>query len=534
MKKSTFTTSAAASVALAVMLAGCASEPDEETGGSPDDGNGEEAAGEDGGELTIGTQSDIVAIDPHLTNDVPSNNVQANIFDRLVYLDEDMELEPMLATDWELIEDDLWEFTLRDDVTFHDGSEFNAEVVKANLERILDEEIASPRANVFEMIEKVTVEDEFTVRIKTEFPFGALDAHLAHIGGSMISGEAIEADYEAMENGEDPGSYINNNSPGSGFFELEERNSGDSITLVRNDNYWGDPAKVDRVTFRVIGDEGQIINSVEAGEIDIAFPIRPTDMSRLDANEDVELYVQDSVSMAYVGFNNQKEPYDDPRVRQALSMAIDKDSIIDNVLEGAADKAVGPISDNVFGFDENIEDLGYDPERARELLEEAGYADGFETSIWTNDTSEREDIAIIVQSQLEEIGVDVSIEVLEWGAYLDQTAAGEHDMFILGWSTGTGDADVGLYSLFHSSQHGTGNKTFIENDELDQLLEDARMETDEAAREALYSETMQLLVDEAPMLYLYHTDYLEGLGSHLSGYWKHPTGYSMLQNVTVQ
>ncbi|TMW72209.1 glutathione ABC transporter substrate-binding protein [Alteribacter natronophilus] len=537
MKKSTFIASAALPAALAVMLAGCASEPEQETGGAADqDGDtGEEAAGEEGGELTIGMQSDIVAVDPHTTNDIPSSNLQVNIYDRLIYLTEDMELEPMLATDWEVLEDDLWEFNLRDDVTFHDGSEFNAEVVKANLERVLDEEIASPRANLFEMIEEVIVEDEFTVRIKTEYPFGALGAHLGHTGGSMISKEAIEADYAAMEDGGDPGSYINSNSSGSGFFELEERVSGDSTTLARNEEYWGEQPKVDSVTFRVIGDAGQIVNSVEAGEIDIAFPIRPNDMSRVEGTEGVELYVQDSVSMAYVGFNNKKEPYDDPKVRQALSMAIDKDVIINSVLEGAAEKAVGPVSESVFGFDDSVEDLGYDPERARELLAEAGYEDGFETSIWTNDSAEREDIAVVVQSQLEEIGVDASIEVLEWGAYLDETAAGNHDMFILGWSTGTGDADFAIYSLFHSSQQGTGgNKTFIEDDELDSLIEEARRETDEAAREEIYSEIIHFLRDEAPMMYLYHTDYLVGVGDQVGGFWKHPTGLFMLQDVTVQ
>ncbi|PYZ96041.1 glutathione ABC transporter substrate-binding protein [Alteribacter lacisalsi] len=552
MKRSSWIKSIAIPAALTLALVGCASEPDDEgadtgdtgdtdtedTGDADDtddEGDDEEAAGEEGGELTVALGADIVSLDPHGSNDVPSSNVQVNIYETLVTQTEDMEIEPLLATEWEALEDDLWEFTLRDDVTFHDGSEFNADVVVANFERVLDEDIASPRAFLFEMVEEVTAVDDYTVQIKTEYPFAPLPSHLAHSGGAMISGEAIEEDYAAMEDGDEPGTYINNNSSGSGYFMLEERTSGDNTVLVKNEDYWGENAKVDQVTFRVIGDPGQMVNSVEAGEIDIAYPIRPTDRNRVEGNDSVELYEQESLSTAYIGFNNDKEPYDDPTVRRALAMAIDKEAIIDGVLDGAAEPAIGPIGEQVFGFDDSIEDLPYDPDQARELLEEAGYGDGFETTIWTNDSAERQDIAIIVQSQLEEIGVDVEIEVLEWGAYLDETAAGNHDMFILGWVTVTGDADYGMFPLFHSSQHGAaGNRTFTANDELDEILDAARRETDEDTRQELYSEAMEILVDDAPMLYLYHTTYLVGLGENVGGFWKHPNGLFMLQDVTVQ
>ncbi|TMW72529.1 glutathione ABC transporter substrate-binding protein [Alteribacter natronophilus] len=527
---------------------GCATEPDDEGGdaggdtgdtdtedtGDADDDD-EEAAGEEGGELTIGMISDIVSLDPHGSNDVPSSNVQTNIYETLVTQTEDMEIEPLLAEDWEAVEPDVWEFTLRQDVTFHDGSELNADVVVANFDRLLDPDIASPRAFLFEMVENVEAVDEYTVRFETEFPFAPLPAHLAHTGGSIISGDAIEADYEAMEDGEEPGWYLNRNSAGTGFFELEERTSGDNTVLAKNENYWGEQAKVDRVTWRVIGDEGQMINSVEAGEIDIAYPIRPTDINRVENSDAVNLYQQESLSTAYIGFNNDKEPYDDPKVRQALSMAINKEEIIEGVLQGEGNPAIGPINDQVFGFDDSVEELPYDPERAQELLAEAGYEDGFETTIWTNDSAERQDIAVIVQDQLSQIGVDVEIEVVEWGAYLDDTAAGQHDMFILGWVTVTGDADYGMFPLFHSSQHGAaGNRTFTDSEELDDILDQARRETEEDAREELYSQALEILVDDAPMLYLYHSIYSVGLGENVNGFWKHPNGLYQLQEVTVQ
>ncbi|RNA68071.1 glutathione ABC transporter substrate-binding protein [Alteribacter keqinensis] len=524
---------------MAVALVGCASEPDEggDTGTDGGDGgadNGEEAEGEEGGNLVIALGADIVALDPHGSNDVPSSNVQTNIYETLLTQSEDMELEPLLATDWEAVEDDLWEFELREDVTFHDGSEFNAEVVKANFDRVLDPEVASPRQFLFEMIEEVIIVDDYTVQFKTEYPFAPLPSHLAHTGGSMISKDAIDADYEAMEDGESPGSVLNSEPAGTGFFKFESRDTGNEVVLAKNEDYWGENAKVDQVTFRVISEPSTRVGNLETGDIHISYPVEPNNKSRVEAMDIADVYEQRSLSTAYVGFNNDKEPFDDPKVRQALTMAIDKSAIIDGILEGNATEAIAPINDQVFGFSDSVDELGYDPERAKELLAEAGYEDGFETTIWTNESAEREDIAIIVQDQLSEIGVDVSIEVLEWGAYLDNTANGQHDMFILGWVTVTGDADYGMFPLFHSSQKGAaGNRTFTDNAELDDVLDQARRETDDATREDLYEQALEILVEDAPMLSLYHTTYLVGVNKDVQGFWKHPNGLYMLQDVTI-
>ncbi|WP_346725803.1 glutathione ABC transporter substrate-binding protein [Alteribacter keqinensis] len=539
MKKSKWFKSIAIPAVMAVALVGCASEPDEggDTGTDGGDGgadNGEEAEGEEGGNLVIALGADIVALDPHGSNDVPSSNVQTNIYETLLTQSEDMELEPLLATDWEAVEDDLWEFELREDVTFHDGSEFNAEVVKANFDRVLDPEVASPRQFLFEMIEEVIIVDDYTVQFKTEYPFAPLPSHLAHTGGSMISKDAIDADYEAMEDGESPGSVLNSEPAGTGFFKFESRDTGNEVVLAKNEDYWGENAKVDQVTFRVISEPSTRVGNLETGDIHISYPVEPNNKSRVEAMDIADVYEQRSLSTAYVGFNNDKEPFDDPKVRQALTMAIDKSAIIDGILEGNATEAIAPINDQVFGFSDSVDELGYDPERAKELLAEAGYEDGFETTIWTNESAEREDIAIIVQDQLSEIGVDVSIEVLEWGAYLDNTANGQHDMFILGWVTVTGDADYGMFPLFHSSQKGAaGNRTFTDNAELDDVLDQARRETDDATREDLYEQALEILVEDAPMLSLYHTTYLVGVNKDVQGFWKHPNGLYMLQDVTI-
>ncbi|MFB4165551.1 glutathione ABC transporter substrate-binding protein [Alteribacillus sp. JSM 102045] len=525
-----------------VSLTACASEPDEggeEAGGEGNDAseeNGEESGeASEGGDLVIATLSDITGMDPHGSNDVPSSNVQHNVFETLVIQDENMELQPNLAEDWEQTGDTTWEFYLRDDVTFHDGAEFNAEAVKANIDRIQDEDVASPRAFLYEMVEEVNVVDDYTVEFVTEFPFAPLPVHLAHSGGGIISPDAIEEDYAAMEDGEQPGDYINDNPHGTGLFKFREWDSGNEAVLEKNEDYWGDVPHVDTVTFKVTPEDLTRVGELETGEADIIFPVSPSDMSRIENTDGTDMYVQDSLSLEYISFNVQKEPFDDKKVRQAISMAVDKEAIVEGVMDGAATEAVGPIGEKVFGFSDEVEGLEYDPEQAKELLAEAGYEDGFSTTLWTNDDRERQDIAEVVQQQLKEIDVDVEIEVLEWGAYLDSTAEGEHEMFILGWSSVTGDADYGMYPLFHSDNHGDpGNRSFLENEEIDEVLEEARRAEDESEREELYKEAMELLVEEAPMIYSHHDDYLVGVRDEVKGFWKHPNGIFQLQDVSIE
>lgn len=216
-------------------------------------------------------------------------------------------------------------------------------------------------------------------------------------------------------------------------------------------------------------------------------------------------------------------------------MAIDKSQIIDGIYNGIGIPAVGPLAPPVFGYDENAPGLEYNLDEAKQLLADAGYEDGFSTTIWTNDTQERIDAATNVQSQLKELNIDVEVEVMEWGTYLDRTAQGDHEMFVLGWSTVTGDADYGLYPLFHSDNVGEpGNRTFLENDDLDAMLEDARREEDEDTRLQLYSDIQAELTELAPMLYLHHQEYLLGVSDDVQGLTQLPTQILQLHDVSLK
>lgn len=163
--------------------------------------------------------------------------------------------------------------------------------------------------------------------------------------------------------------------------------------------------------------------------------------------------------------------------------------------------------------------MAYNMDEAKALLAEAGYADGFKTTIWTNDNPARQQVAIVLQEELKKLNIQAEIEVMEFGSYLEKTAAGEHDMFILGWSNPTGDADYGLYALFHSSQHGDpGNRSFFTSEKVDELLEKGRREADPTAREAIYKEALQLISDESPMAFVLHPYTLTGVSDKVSGF----------------
>ncbi|QKY70572.1 glutathione ABC transporter substrate-binding protein [Lentibacillus sp. CBA3610] len=522
---------------LTLVLAACAGdgEPEEDT--SDEGGDSAEEGGESGsgGDLSIAIPSDVVSLSAHGNNDVPSSNVRENIYETLTDLDENQEVVPGLAEDWEQVDETTWDFYLREGVMFHDGAELTAEVVKTNFDRIMDEDIGSPYAFLLEAVESVEVQDDYTVRINLEYPYAPLLRNLAHSGTGIMSPNIIEEDYAQMEEGGDVDTYINQNPVGTGPFVFEEWTPGDSVVLTRNDDYWGEPANLDSATFKVVSEQSTRIAELETGESDVADAIGPDNISRVEGMPNASLLQEPSVGLSYIGFNVQKEPFDDERVRQAISMAINKEEIIEGVYNGVGIPAEGPLAPPVFGYDESVSGIEHDPEQAQELLAEAGYEDGFETTIWTNDQEQRVDTAVAVQSQLEDIGITVEIEELEWGAYLERTSNGEHDMFILGWSTVTSDADYGMYPLFHSSQHGTpGNRSFLSNDELDEVLDEARRSTDPEERQELYSEAQELLVELAPMLYIHHQEYLLGVDESVQDFGIDAQGIYQIKDAYIE
>lgn len=510
---------------LAFILAACNSDDGGDTtdGGTNDEGTetdgGTETAA--GGDLIIAELSDAQSMDPHGSNDVSSSNVQSNIYETLVVRDANGDLAPGLAESWTQVDDLTWEFKLREGVKFHDGEAFNAEAVKKSFDRILDPVVASPRAFLYEMVTEVKVVDEYTVQFVTEYPFSPLLAHLTHNGGGIISPAAIDADYAAMTGDVAAGSVIGvgDGAYGTGPFKFESWTPGTELKLVKNEEYWGTAASVDSVTFKVIPESAVRIAELQSGNAHIIGAVEPSQVANVNTFPDASVLETATSSLTYIGFNTQKAPFDNPKVRQAISKAIDRASLIDGIYEGFGIPAISPLSPGIFGYTEDVTSMDYNLDEAKALLAEAGYADGFKTTIWTNDNPARQNVAIVLQQGLKELGIDLEIQVLEWGAYLEKTAAGEHDMFILGWSNPTGDADYGLYALFHSSQHGDpGNRSFYSNSEVDALLDAGRREADQDKRLGIYQEAIQLISDDSPMAFVLHPSNLVGVSDKVSGF----------------
>lgn len=517
-------------VGITLMMTACAGEDNNTDSDAADN---DEATAENGN-LTVDLASAPVSLDPHAANDGNSLYVMNAMYDTLVQMNKDLQIEPGLAESLEQIEDTVWEAKIRQGVTFHDGSPLNAEVVKANLDRVRDSDVASPVSFLFDMISSVEVIDEYTVHIKTEFPFSALPSHLAHPGGHMISLESIKEDYEAMENGEEPFTTVNQEPVGTGYFKFDERVNGEYVRLVKNEDYWGEQANVDSITFKTVPESSARIAELRTGEADIIYPVNPNDVSEIDENEGTHVHKSESASMSYLGMNNEKEPFNNVQVRRAISMAINKDELIEGMLNGIPIPAKGPLAPTVKGYSEDIDPIDYNPEKARELLKEAGYEDGFQTSILVHDDT-TSDVAELIQSQLSEVGIDAAINTREVGSYLEVTGNGSFDMFVGSWGTVTMDADYGLYPMFHSSNAGdSGNRSFFDNEKVDNLLEQARRSTNEEERMELYKEAQQIIVDEATIVPLYHSVLLAGLQDSVNGFFQYPSSFPFLRDVAIE
>lgn len=530
---------------IVLVLAACTDDSNVE----PESGDGGDAGSEAaGGDIVMAFPSDAVSMDPHGSNDVPSEQVRDTIYEPLVTQDENLEIVPALASEWEQTDETTWRFTLEEDVKFHDGSDFNAEAVKANIDRLLDPAMASARSFILEMVSEVNVVDEHTVELVTEYPFSPLLGHLSHGAGKMISRELIDEDYQnaideagldmtvedyyelradggsEYEEASDAiaqylGTVVEQNPVGTGYMKFESRTPGESTSLVANEEYWGGAPSIDSATFKVVSETGSRLAELETGDSDFIAQVESSNIGRVEDNEDVTLERTDSVSIDYIGFNTQKEPFDNKLVRQAITHAFDKQAVLSGVYNDSGTPAAAPLAPGVLGYDENLEGLEYDMDKARELLAEAGYEDGFDVTLMVNDDNpERVDMAVWLQESLAELNINVSIEQVEWGAYLEMTGNGDHDMFILGWSNSTGDPDNGISPLFHSDMVGSpGNRSFFENDELDALLDEGKRESDEAAREEIYKDAQELLVEEAPAIFVRHSENLNAYQNSVEG-----------------
>jgi len=453
-----------------------------------------------GGELVWIANFDTVSLDPIRSNDASTADATAQMMEGLTTFRGTGELEPLLAESFSMLPDGYtWEFNLRRGVQFHDGSTLNAEAVRRSILRAIDPLEASPSAFIVDMITDVVAVDDYTVHIITEFPFSPLPSHLAHPVGFVISIAAL--DEEAAG-----GRPIDENPVGTGPFVLDNRVPGDHVSFVRFEGYWRGPANVERLRFITIPDAPTRVAMLEAGEAH-AILAQPSDVYDIDRIPGLELELIVGTGITYIGMNLQREPFDNILVRQAIAMAIDREAILYGIAEGQGVLAAGPLAPTVMHSATDVPVLPFDPPAARALLEEAGFSDGDISFELMNITgmAARSRMIEFIQANLADIGINVTLNHTDLGPFLEMTAHGEYDAVILGWTTVTGDADYGVYSLFHSSHFGdAGNRTFYYNPRIDQLLDAGRRSSNPAERDAIYREITEILIHDSPKVFLFH------------------------------
>jgi len=522
--------------------------PQDETTGNNDEETTEEPAPVSaGGTVTSVILSESPFMDPIRQNDSATADITVQMMEGLVRFTAYPynEIEGVLATDWRQLDPVTWEFDLRQGVYFHDGSYFTADAVVWSIERLLDPREAAPGVFILEMVESVVAVDTYTVHIILEFPYvpiiGTLTHQVAFVMSPAALAEEVHArlanfepfnvyddDDELVETVEeyvltpwqegavayaqgrgltfDNPRMITANPVGTGPFVFQTRVSGDYTTMVPNQNHWRSVPQFDYLIFRVIPDAVTRFAMMQAGEANV-FPAQPADVMQIPMHPQIDLLVVAGTGIDYIGFNMTEGPLADQRVRHALTLALNVDSVILGAYEGIGIPAVGPIGPNVlYSPHDYIERMPFDPDRARELLAEAGYGDGLALRFWVNEgNAGRLATAEIAQHYWAQIGVDITIEILEWGTYLTHTAEGLHDLFMLGWTTVTGDPDYGTFSLFTTENFGNpGNRTFYSNPRVDELLLEGRMSTDSNRRRAIYRELSEILAYDAPWIYIRH------------------------------
>jgi peptide/nickel transport system substrate-binding protein len=471
--------------------------------------------------LVVAMGADARSLDPHATNDAPSSRIMKQVYDTLMHQTETLKIEKGLVKDYKIVSDTEYEFELRSGVMFHNGEELKSSDVKFTFERMISKN--SPAKFLVDALDRVEVIDDYKFKMILKFPFGPFLTHLGHTATSIVNEKAVVA----------AGDNYGRNPVGTGAFKFVNWQAGDSITLERFDDYYQGAAKSQYVKFRFIPEDAQRAIALETGEADIVYDVGANDYDGLKAlTEDIITFQTKGLTTFYMGFNMNKKPFDDVRVRKAINLALDVDKATDVAFMGYATTAKGPLAPTVQFANTKIKGYGYNVEEAKRLLKEAGYENGFKTSIWTNNNPVRVKYAEIFKEQLLKVGIEVSIEIMEFAPYLDRTALGEHEMFMLGWVAVTGDADYGLYSLFHSSQFGdAGNRTFYKNNEVDRLLDEGKKNADSKEREKAYHKVQEIVTEDAPWVFLSFRDDLNATRTYVEGFVVHMAGHHNLHKV---
>ncbi|WP_431223059.1 glutathione ABC transporter substrate-binding protein GsiB [Serratia sp. L9] len=484
-------------------------------------------------DAVIAVASNFTTLDPYDANDTLSQAVAKSFYQGLFGFDKDMKLVNVLADGYEVSKDGLtYTVKLHPQVKFHDGTAFDAEAVKVNLDRASNPDNHLKRYNLFKMIDKTEVVDPATVKIVLKAPFSAFINNLAHPAAVMISPAALKQ----------YGKEIGFHPVGTGPYQFDIWNQTDYVKVKKFDGYWkaGLP-KLDSITWRPVVDNNTRAAMLQTGEATFAFPIPYEQAKVLEKNDKLDLVAAPSILQRYISMNVTQKPFDNPKVRQALNYAINKEALIKVAFSGFAVPAEGPVPPAI-DFATRYNPWPYNPDKARELLKEAGYPNGFTTQLWSSHNhSTAQKVLQFAQQQLAQVGVKVTVTAMDAGqraAQVESVGVKETGvrMFYTGWSASTGEADWALTPLFatQSAPPKQFNTAFYSNPQVDKALADALATTDRAQKQALYKDAQDRIWADAPWIFLVTERLLSANNKQLSGFYVMPDTSFSFDNADLK
>ncbi|MAQ83045.1 MAG: ABC transporter substrate-binding protein [Maritimibacter sp.] len=488
------------------------------------------------GVLVVGQIAEPKALDPAAVTAVNDFRILMNIYDGLVrYKSGTLEVEPALATDWEISEDGTeYTFNLREGVSFHDGTPFNAEAVVFNFERMLNEDHPYadtgpfPLAFFFSSVDTVEAVDELTVKFTLSAPYAPFLSNLAYPTGLIVSPAAVEQ----------YGADFGRNPSGTGPFTFAEWRSNEAVVVEGNPDYWGGAPSLQAVIYRPITDANTRVAEMLAGGIDLMVEVPPVALSEFEGDQ-YSVIEQAGPHVWFLILNAKEGPFADKLVRQAANFAVNKEALVNDVLEGTADVAAGPTPPAfAWAYNDALDPYPYDPEKAKELLAEAGVENPSVTFYVTEGGSGMLDpiaMGTAIQADLQAVGFDVTIETYEWNTFLGEVnpgLEGKADMAEMAWMTN--DPDTLPYLALRTDafpEAGGFNSGYYSNPEVDELLEKARVSTSQDERAELYKQMQEIVQDDAPWVFVANWKQNAVTSSAVENFALEPSFFLLLKDV---